>query len=85
MSGANAGSHVGIQVNTSSTHARRLICEQSQNGCLAETADGSLVFDSIQCEDECVAVDSVSDEALREPEVLPVEAGGRSYSWRRAT
>eukprot|EP00965_Chrysotila_dentata_P122587 4051627-Pleurochrysis_carterae.AAC.1 len=68
MSGANEGSHVGIHVKTSSTHARRLICEQSQNGCLDETVAGSLVAVSIRLGGECETVDSVRSEALREPE-----------------
>eukprot|EP00965_Chrysotila_dentata_P262005 6214439-Pleurochrysis_carterae.AAC.1 len=69
MSGANEGSHVGIHDKISSTHARRLICEQSQNGCLDETVEGSLVVESIRPGDECVIVDSVRSEALREPEL----------------
>eukprot|EP00965_Chrysotila_dentata_P123039 4066906-Pleurochrysis_carterae.AAC.1 len=68
MSGANDGSHVGIHAKISSTQARRLICEQSQNGCLDETVDGSLVVVSIRLSGECDVVDSVRSEALREPE-----------------
>eukprot|EP00965_Chrysotila_dentata_P037313 1241433-Pleurochrysis_carterae.AAC.1 len=68
MSGANEGSHVGIHVKISSTQARRLICEQSQDGCLDETVDVSLVVVSIRLGGECDAVDSVRSEALREPE-----------------
>eukprot|EP00965_Chrysotila_dentata_P004965 162858-Pleurochrysis_carterae.AAC.1 len=40
--GANDASHVGIHVRILSTHARRLICEQSQDGCWEETDEGSL-------------------------------------------
>eukprot|EP00965_Chrysotila_dentata_P132815 4391639-Pleurochrysis_carterae.AAC.1 len=69
MSGANEGSHVEIHVKISSTHARRLICEQSQNGCLDGKEEGSLVVVSIRLGGGCDTVDSVRSEALREPEV----------------
>eukprot|EP00965_Chrysotila_dentata_P073660 2433355-Pleurochrysis_carterae.AAC.1 len=48
IKGANDASHVGIHAKMSSTHARRLICEQSQVGCWEETEEGSLVVACIR-------------------------------------